>query len=126
MPHVFGHATDLAVQALDESDFVAVGPRAADITGKRSGPEHRNALSHLLDRFVRNWLLHPDEVFLRVRIARPQNLIDRIAIVGQKQEPRRIFVQSPDRKNAFRIADVVHHIPTNAAICGRCYPFWLV
>ena len=86
------HAANLAVEALGQDDRKGMAARLLDDTFACTGSYNRNAVAHLLNEFFGDWLIHRYQIFFFVVVARTQNFIDDIAVVGQENEPLAGFV----------------------------------
>ena len=69
------------------------------------GIQNRDAIAHFMEEFRRDRLVHGDDVFLFVVVARPQDFIDNIAVARQENQPFAGFIEAPDGENSLRIID---------------------
>lgn len=115
------HAPDLPVQALIQHNAEGVRADFIDDAAPGHHAENGNAFAHLPDKFVRDVLIYGYDIFFVVLVARPQDFVDDVAVVGEQDEAFRVFVEAPDREHASavigeRFEDVVG---IGAVGCGR-------
>ena len=107
---VLAHPADLAVESLGKHDPEAMVIYAFDLTLARDRAHNWYTGRHAFDKRVGDGFVDAHDVFLFMVVARPQDLIDDVAVAGQQDEAFAGFVEAPDGENAFRIVDEINDI----------------
>src|SRR5690606_28924767 len=107
---IFTHSPDLAVEALGEDDPEGKFSQLLDLTLFGYGIKDGDPVGHPLDKTVVDLPVHRHHVFLLVIVPRPEDLVDDIAIVSQKDESFTGFVESADREDPGGEIDIVNDV----------------
>lgn len=123
---VFTHAADLTVKPLGENDSESGFVYLVNKTGLGDGAEDRYALAHALQKTCIDGFVNRHDVLFFVLIARAEDFIDNISVVGKKNKSLRWFVQSTNRKEPLRVIDEIDNIFRFSGVGGTDDSYGLV
>lgn len=115
---MFGHASDLPVQTLDQGNAEDVWRLLHDFALFGGGAQHGHALGHGFQGLLRQRLVHGHHVLFFVSVAGPQDLVDDVPVVGQENQPLRVLIEPPNGENAFAVVHKVHNVVRHAGFGG--------
>ena len=95
------HPADLTVHSFCENDAKLMPPGLFHRAGLRHRPQYRHALTHFSHKISPNGLFDTYDVLFFVLIARAQNFIYDIPVIGEQKESGRWFIQPSYGKNAL-------------------------
>lgn len=105
IPQKLAHAPNLAVETLGEYDIKGGVVDGHHRAGLSDGAQDGHPAAHFFEKIGGDGLIDGHDVLLFVLVARPQDLVDDIAVVGQKDEALGVFVEAPDGEEALRVID---------------------
>ena len=106
------HSADLPVQSLCQNDpelFFSC-PFYPAFARCRAKFHKRNTVCHTLQKCIRHRTVHGNKIFFFMHISRPHNFVDNLTVIRQQQQSFRLFIQTPDRIDPFRIMQEINHI----------------
>src|SRR5690554_4997753 len=115
---MLGHAADLAVQALYQDDAEHKPGNLLDLAALGHGAQDWHAVTHALDEFPGDRLIHRHQVFFLVVITGPQDLVHQVAVTGEETQALGVFSQPPDRETSLAVADNALDIVFLGAVGG--------
>ena len=116
------HTTNLPVEALDERYFKRVFSAHYRFAGQRFALRNKaHATGKLAQELGCGGRIGAYNIFFIVAVAGTQNLIYNVAIVGQKDEAFRIFIEAANGEDALWMTDGSYNIGFIGRIGGRGY-----
>ncbi|OEG06286.1 hypothetical protein BFG06_19090 [Aeromonas caviae] len=107
---VLAHAADLAVETLHQGDAKHEGRLSLHLALLGDGAEDGHPGRHAPDELVGHRLVHGHQVLFLVIVARPQDLVHQIPVVGEEDEPLGVLVQAPYGEDAGAVVDEVDDV----------------
>ena len=112
------HAANLAIEPLRQDDAEHIGGNLLDAARLGDGIQNRHAGCHALEKVRVDRLVDPHHIFLLVGVAGPQDLVDDVAVTGQKDQAIGGLVEATDREDPLGMADVVNDVAFHVALGG--------
>ncbi|MGC3975004.1 MAG: hypothetical protein QM771_11550 [Nitrospira sp.] len=121
-PSAWHIRTDLPIASLRQDDPESARPQSRHEAWARSLAYYDHTFGHVREKGVPELTIHFDAVLALVPVLNPQDLVDDIAIIGQKDETRRILVEPSDGKNALLMVDFRDDVPGHVQFRRRRHP----
>jgi hypothetical protein len=121
-PEDVAHPPDLPIPTFREDDAEPCGAQSFNLTGLRSTSQDHDSLSHPIKERLIEGSIHRHLIFPFMTKLRPKNFVNNITVVGQENEPRRVFVETADREDAFRMADCSNDVTRHVGFARRRHP----
>jgi hypothetical protein len=106
IPQDLAHAPNLSIAPFGKNDTESCGTDSFYPAGLRWALEDNNPLSHAVDEHLIVWMIDRHLVFPFMPVLSPQNLIHDVPVVREENEAGRVLIESTDRKDPFRMADL--------------------
>ena len=120
------HAADLAVQPLHQRDAEHEGGLSFHLALLGDGAEDGHPGPHAPDKLVCHRLVHGHQVLFLVIVARPQDLVHQIPVVGEEDEALGVLVEAPYGEDAGAVVDEIDYVVLLPRLCGGDYAHRLV
>ena len=88
-----------------------------DLAGESHGIEDRKSALHLFFEFVIYGLIYRYDIFFIVAAFGAKEPVNDIAVVRKEDQACRVLIETPDREDPFRIADVIDDVVFIPFIC---------
>ena len=122
VPEDMAHAPDLSIPTLRQDDAEPCGAQSLNLTGLRPTAQNHDSPGHPIEERLIEGSIHRHFIFPFMTKLRPKNLVDDIPVVRQENEPRRVFVETADREDAFRVADRGNNVARHVGFARRRHP----
>lgn len=126
IPQDVAHAPNLSIASFCQNDTESGGTDSFYPAGLRWAIEDNNPLSHAVDEQLIEWTIDRHLVFPFMPVLSPQNLVYDVPVVREENEAGRVLIESTDRKDPFRMADLRDDITGYMGLTGRRHTHWLV
>ena len=126
IPQDLAHAPDLSIASFGEDDAEPCGTDSFNQAGFGRTVENDDPLSHAVNERLIEWMIDRHLVFPFMPVLGSQDLVHDVPVVREKNEAGGVLVESADRKDPLRMADLRDDVTGHMRLTGRRHAHWFV